>query len=84
MMKFIPTNPLVYVAFLVAIFLFGLFFGKMFHKKAHGKKKEKFDDAYYGLPSTVKEFADSPKVLPPVPENRGVSTHDMWCDKFNC
>ncbi|AGE50215.1 hypothetical protein ATCVCanal1_508L [Acanthocystis turfacea Chlorella virus Canal-1] len=83
-MKFIPANPLVYVAILIAIFLFGLFFGKMFTKKAAAPKKEKFDDAYYGLPSTVKEFADSPKVLPPVPENKGVTTHDEWCGAFNC
>ena len=83
-MKFIPSSPLVFVAVLIAIFLFGLFFGKMFTKKATPMKKEKFDDAYYGLPSTVKEFADSPKVLPPVPENVGVTTHDEWCDKFNC
>jgi hypothetical protein len=71
------------VVVLIAIFLSGLFFGKMFAKKRH-YKKEKFDDSYYGLPSTVKEFADSPKVLPPVPENVGVTTHDEWCGKFNC
>ena len=83
-MKFIPSSPLVFVAVLIAIFLFGMFFGNMFTKKPSPSKKEKFDDSYYGLPSTVKEFADSPKVLPPVPENVGVTTHDEWCDKFNC
>jgi len=82
-MKFIPSNPLVFVAVLVAIFLVGIFFGKMFDGKVF--KGEKFDDAAYrGIPSTVKEFADSPKVLPPVPENVGVTTHDEWCGKFNC
>ena len=83
-MKFIPSSPIVYVAILVAIFLLGLFLAKMFTKKSVMPKKEKFDDSYYGLPSTVKEFADSPKVLPPVPENVGVTTHDEWCNKFNC
>ncbi|AGE59466.1 hypothetical protein ATCVOR07043_563L [Acanthocystis turfacea Chlorella virus OR0704.3] len=80
-MKFIPSSPLLYVAILVAVFLLGLSIAKFFTKKG---KKEKFNDSYYGLPSTVTEFADSPKVLPPVPENKGVTTHDEWCDKFNC
>ncbi|AGE57713.1 hypothetical protein ATCVNTS1_604L [Acanthocystis turfacea Chlorella virus NTS-1] len=80
-MKFIPSSPLMYVAILAAVFLLGLSIAKFFTKKG---KKERFDDSYYGLPSTVKEFADSPKVLPPVPENKGVSTHDEWCSKFNC
>ena len=64
----------------VAIFAVGLLFGKMFNKKP-----EKYsNDSYHGLPSTVKEFADSPKQLPPVPENKGVSTHDDWCAASNC
>ena len=83
-MKFIPSSPFVFVAVLIAIFLFGMFFASMFNKKATPSKKEKFDDSYYGLPSTVKEFADSPKVLPPVPENKGVVSGDVWCKKFNC
>jgi len=32
----------------------------------------------------VKEFADSPKVLPPVPQNKGVLDHDNFCSAFNC
>jgi len=83
-MKFIPDHPLVFVALLVVIFLAGFFFGKIFKTSSSPPKKEKFDDAYYGLPSTVKEFADSPKVLPPVPQNKGVTTHDEYCAKFNC
>ena len=83
-MKFIPSSPLLYVAILVAVFLLGLSIAKFFTKKGKNGKKEKFDDSYYGLPSTVKEFADSPKVLPPVPENKGVTTHDMWCSASNC
>jgi hypothetical protein len=79
-MNFIPTNPLVFVLVLVAIFAVGMLAGKLFDKKS-----EKFnDDAYYGLPSTVKEFANSPKQLPPVPENRGVTSHDDYCQAFNC
>jgi hypothetical protein len=81
-MKFVPSSPLGIVLLLVALFVIGFSVGKMFKKK--GPKKEKFDDSYYGLPSTVKEFASSPKVLPPVPQNKGVTDHNMWCDKFNC
>lgn len=81
-MKFVPSSPLGIALLLVALFVIGFVAAKLFKKK--GTKKEKFDDSYYGLPSTVKEFANSPKVLPPVPENRGVTTHDEWCDKFNC
>lgn len=79
-MKFVPTNPVVFVIVLVAIFVIGMLVGKMF---AGGKKTEKFNDAYYGIPSTVKEFADSPKVLPPVPQNKGVTDHDEWTKEFN-
>lgn len=79
-MKFVPSNPVVFVLVLVAIFAVGMLFGKMF---SGGKKTEKFDDAYHGLPSTVKEFGASPKVLPPVPMNKGVTTHDMWAAKFD-
>jgi hypothetical protein len=82
-MKFVPSSPLAIVLLLAALFAIGFSVGKMFTKKKQ-MKKEKFDDAYYGLPSTVKEFDNSPKVLPPVPENRGVTTHDEWCNKFNC
>ncbi|AGE56342.1 hypothetical protein PBCVNEJV1_558L [Paramecium bursaria Chlorella virus NE-JV-1] len=77
-MKLIPTNPVVFVLILVALFAAGMIFGKMFGKK------EKFADSYHGLPSTVKEFADGPKVLPPVPQNKGVSDHDEWCKASNC
>ncbi|AGE55704.1 hypothetical protein ATCVMN08101_620L [Acanthocystis turfacea Chlorella virus MN0810.1] len=81
-MKFVPSSPLAIVLLLAALFVVGFVAAKLFKKKKG--PKEKFDDSYYGLPSTVKEFADSPKVLPPVPENRGVTTHDEWCQKFNC
>jgi hypothetical protein len=81
-MKLIPSSPLVFVLVLVALFAAGMIFSKLVFNK---KTAEKYsDDAYYGLPSTVKEFADSPKKLPPVPENRGVTTHDDYCQAFNC
>ena len=79
-MKFIPTSPVVFALVLIAIFAIGMLFGKMFSKK----KAEKFNNAYTGLPSTVKEFADGPKQLPPVPQNKGVTDHDLWCKEDNC
>lgn len=79
MMKLVPSNPIVFVLVLAVIFAVGMMVGKMFKPKT-----EKFSDAYYGIPSTVQEFAKSPKVLPPVPENRGVLTHDDFCAKFDC
>ena len=78
-MKLVPSSPLMFLVVLVVIFVVGLLFGKLFKKKT-----EKFDSTIHGLPSTVKEFADSPKVLPPVPVNTGVTYHDQWCGKFNC
>ncbi len=80
-MKFVPSNPIVFVIVLAVIFALGMLFGKMFKRKP---KAEKFNDAYHGIPSTVQELANSPKVLPPVPENKGVLTHDDFCDKFDC
>lgn len=80
-MKLVPTSPIVFALVLVAMFAIGMLFGKMFGKK---KTVEKFADAYYGVPSTVKEFADSPKTLPPVPVNKGVTYHDQWCSAANC
>jgi hypothetical protein len=79
-MKLMPTSPMMFLLVLVVIFAAGLLFGKMFNKK----KAEKFDTIINGIPSTVQEFAASPKVLPPVPMNKGVTTHDEWCGKFNC
>ena len=79
-MKLMPTSPMMFLLVLVVIFAVGLLFGKMFNKK----KAEKFDTIIHGIPSTVQEFAASPKVLPPVPMNKGVTTHDEWCGKFNC
>jgi hypothetical protein len=80
-MKLIPSSPIVFVLVLVAIFSAGMLFGKIFGKKT---KAEKFGEAYHGIPSTIKEFDNSPKVLPQVPENKGVTTHDDYCQAFNC
>lgn len=77
-MKLVPSSPLVFLLVLVVIFAVGLLFGKMFKKKT-----EKFDSVIHGLPSTVQEFAASPKVLAPVPTNKGVTTHDDWVKAFN-
>lgn len=79
-MKLVPTSPLMFLVVIVVIFAVGMLFGKMFNKK----KTEKFDSVMHGLPSTVQEFASSPKVLPPVPTNKGVTTHDDYCNAFNC
>ncbi|AAC96899.1 hypothetical protein PBCVAN69C_576R [Paramecium bursaria Chlorella virus AN69C] len=79
-MQFVPKSPLVLLLILVAFFVVGMLFGKMFSK---GKKAEKFNDAYYGVPSTVAEFAKSPKVLPPVPQNKGVTSCKEW-DSPDC
>ena len=79
-MKLVPSSPLMFLVVIVVIFALGLLFGKMFNKK----KTEKFDSVIHGRPSTVQEFAASPKVLAPVPTNKGVTTHDDWCQKFNC
>jgi hypothetical protein len=79
-MKFIPSSPVVFVLVIVAFFAMGMLAGKMFGKK----KAEKFDPNYIGEFGTPAEMASGPKVLPPVPENVGVTTHDQWCDKFNC
>ncbi|AGE51222.1 hypothetical protein PBCVCVM1_601L [Paramecium bursaria Chlorella virus CVM-1] len=78
-MKLVPSSPLMFLVVIVVIFAVGLLFGKMFNKKT-----EKFDSVIHGIPSTVQEFAASPKVLAPVPTNKGVTTHDDWCGKFNC
>lgn len=79
MMKLVPSNPIVFVLVLVVIFFVGMMVGKLFKPKT-----EKFRDSYHGIPSTVQEFANSPKVLPPVPQNKGVTTHDSWCAKLEC
>lgn len=79
-MNFIPRSPVVFVLVIVAFFAVGMLAGKMFGKK----KTEKFDSDYVGEFSTPSEMANGPKVLPPVPENRGVVSSDTWCKKFNC
>ena len=43
-MKFIPTSPVVFVLVIIAFFVTGMLFGKMFGKK----KAEKFDPNYTG------------------------------------
>jgi len=78
-MKLVPSSPLMFLVVIVVIFALGLLFGKMFGKK----KTEKFDSVIHGIPSTVQEFATSPKVLPPVPQNKGVTDHDQWAKAFN-
>ena len=78
-MKLVPSSPLMFLVVIVVIFALGLLFGKMFNKK----KTEKFDSVIHGIPSTVQEFATSPKVLPPVPQNKGVTDHDQWAKAFN-
>jgi hypothetical protein len=80
-MKLIPSSPIVFVLVLLAIFGAGMLFGKLFGKKT---KAEKFNEAYHGIPMTVVEQATGPKVLPPVPTQKGVLTHDLVCDAFNC
>lgn len=83
-MRFIPTNPVVFVLIIIAFFVTGMLFGKMFGKT------EKFDpdmidpDMTVGEFNTPKNMAKGPKVLHAVPENRGVVSHDEWCRKFNC
>lgn len=83
-MKLIPSSPVVFGLVIIAFFVVGILFGKMFSKKTAIVKVEKFGEMSGGVPSTVQEFASSPKVLPPVPENKGVTTHDEWCGAFNC
>ena len=79
-MRFIPTSPVVFVLVIVAFFAMGMLAGKMFGKK----KAEKFDPNYVGEFNTPKNMADGPKVLPPVPENKGVVSSETWCKAFNC
>jgi len=79
-MKFVPSNPVVFVLVIIAFFATGMLFGKMFGKK----KAEKFDSEYQGEFDTPQRMASGPKVLPPVPENKGVVSGDTWCRKFNC
>ena len=79
-MKFVPSNPVVFVLVIIAFFATGMLFGKMFSKK----KTEKFDSEYQGEFDTPQRMASGPKVLPPVPENKGVVSGDTWCKKFNC
>ena len=79
-MKLVPSSPLMFLVVIVVIFALGLLFGKMFNKN----KTNKFDSVIHGLPSTVQEFAASPKVLAPVPQNKGVTDHDQWCKASNC
>jgi len=81
-MKFIPSSPVVFVLIIVAFFAMGMLAGKMFGKKV--VKAEKFDPDYMGEFSTPSEMANGPKVLPPVPENKGVVSSEKWCKKFNC
>lgn len=77
-MKF--KSPIVFAVVLAALFIAGILFGKMMGKT----KVETFDDTYSGILNTVQDFSNSPKVLPPVPQNEGVTTHDDWCGAFNC
>ena len=79
-MHLLTKNPLWFVFFAIVFFAAGVVFDKLLTKK----KTEKFFDGYTGIPSTVKEFADSPKVLPPVKQNPGVTDHDGWCALSNC
>lgn len=84
-MKFIPSNPVIFVLVIIAFFAAGMLFGKMFGKKKKTHKKlEKFDPNYTGEFSTPSGMAQGPKVLPPVPENLGVVSGDTYCKKFNC
>ena len=79
-MKFVPSNPIVVILVIIAFFAAGMLAGKMFA----GKKKEKFDDAYFGEFNTPMNMADGPKVLPKVPENVGVVSGEVWCKANNC
>ena len=79
-MKLIPTNPVVFVLVLVAFFAMGMLAGKMFGKK----KVEKFEDDTVGEFNTPANMASGPRVLPEVPENKGVISGATWCKKFNC
>ena len=79
-MKFVPSSPVVFVLVIIAFFVTGMLFGKMFGKK----KAEKFDPNYVGEFGTPAEMAGGPKVLPKVPENIGVVSSETWCKKFNC
>lgn len=81
-MKFIPSSPVVFVLIIVAFFAMGMLAGKMFGKKV--VKAEKFDPNYAGEFSTPSEMASGPRVLPPVPENKGVVSGDTYCKEFNC
>lgn len=82
-MKFIPSSPVVFVLIIIAFFAIGMLAGKMFGKKKV-VKAEKFDPNYMGEFSTPSEMASGPRVLPPVPENKGVVSGDTYCKKFNC
>jgi len=79
-MKFIPSSPVVFVLVIVAFFAMGMLAGKMFGKK----KAEKFEADIMGEFNTPANMASGPKVLPPVPENKGVISGATWCKKFNC
>jgi len=79
-MKFIPSNPVVFVLVIVAFFAMGMLAGKMFGKK----KAEKFEADIMGEFNTPANMASGPKVLPKVPENIGVVSSETWCKKFNC
>lgn len=82
-MKFIPSSPVVFVLIIVAFFAMGMLAGKMFGKKV--VKVEKFDHPdYTGEFSTPSGMASGPRVLPPVPENKGVVSSETYCRKFNC
>lgn len=81
-MKFIPSSPVIFVLIIVAFFAMGMLAGKMFGKKV--VKAEKFDPNYMGEFSTPSEMASGPRVLPPVPENKGVVSGETFCKKFNC
>lgn len=71
-------SPLMFVIFAALFFIAGVLVDKFFMKKSV-VKPEKFEDNIGGLPSTVTEFANGPKVLPLVPQNIGVSDYDKWC-----
>lgn len=79
-MRFVPSSPVVFMLIVIAFFATGMLFGKMFGKK----KAEKFDSGYHGEFDTPQRMEAGPKVLPPVPQNIGVVSGDVWCKKFNC
>lgn len=79
-MNLIPKSPVVFLLVIVAFFAIGMLVGKMFGKK----KVEKFDDSFYGEFNTPSGMSGGPKVLPPVPENKGVVSGETMCKLANC